>query len=70
MRLETIGSPIESSWLLFRSVPLVQPDGRRHRLSVVAVPPGSVGVGLRQDDEIVLGEARLRIKFDGSRLVE
>jgi hypothetical protein len=54
----------------------VRDDGSGHGTSVVrngstvAVPPGSVGVRLRQGDEIVLGEARLRIKFDGSRLVE
>ena len=33
--------------------------------STVAVPPGSLGVRLRTGDEIVLGEARLRIRFDG-----
>ena len=49
----------------------VRDDGSVHGTSVVrngstvAVPPGSVGVRLRQGDEIVLGEARLRIKFDG-----
>ena len=51
----------------------VRDDGSVHGTSVVrngstvAVPPGSVGVRLRQGDEIVLGEARLRIKFDGDR---
>jgi hypothetical protein len=35
--------------------------------STVPVPPGSLGVRLRTGDEIVLGEARLRIKFDGER---
>ena len=35
--------------------------------STVAVPPGSLGVRLRTGDEIVLGEARLRIRFDGDR---
>jgi hypothetical protein len=54
----------------------VRDDGSVHGTSVVrngstvAVPPGSVGVRLRQGDEIVLGEARLRIKLDVSRLVE
>jgi hypothetical protein len=35
--------------------------------STVAVPPGSLGVRLRTGDELVLGEARLRIRFDGDR---
>jgi hypothetical protein len=49
----------------------VRDDGSVHGTSVVrngstvTVPPGSVGVRLRHGDEIVLGEARLRIKFDG-----
>jgi hypothetical protein len=30
--------------------------------STVAVPPGSLGVRLRTGDELVLGEARLRIR--------
>jgi FHA domain len=48
-------------------------DGSAHGTSVVrdgttvAVPPGSHGVRLRTGDEIVLGEARLRIRFDGDR---
>jgi hypothetical protein len=48
----------------------VRDDGSVHGTSVVrdggtvAVSPGSVGVRLRQGDEIVLGEARLRIRFD------
>ena len=51
----------------------VRDDGSVHGTSVVrngstvAVPPGSVGVRLRPGDEIVLGEARLRIRFDGQR---
>jgi FHA domain len=51
----------------------VRDDGSVHGTSVVrngstvAVPPGSVGVRLRQGDEIVLGEARLRVRFDGER---
>jgi hypothetical protein len=51
----------------------VRDDGSVHGTSVVrngstiAVPAGSVGVRLRQGDEIVLGEARLRIRFDGER---
>lgn len=51
----------------------VRDDGSVHGTSVVrngstvAVPPGSVGVRLRQGDEIVLGEARLRIKFEEQR---
>ena len=45
-------------------------DGSAHGTSVirngstVAVPPGSLGIRLRTGDELVLGEARLRIKFD------
>jgi FHA domain len=45
-------------------------DGSVHGTSVVrdgstvAVPPGSLGVRLRTGDELVLGEARLRIRFD------
>jgi pSer/pThr/pTyr-binding forkhead associated (FHA) protein len=48
-------------------------DGSVHGTSVVrngstvAVPPGSLGVRLRTGDVIVLGEARLQIKFDGDR---
>jgi hypothetical protein len=48
-------------------------EGSVHGTSVVrngrtvAVPPGSLGVRLRTGDEIVLGEARLRIRFDGDR---
>lgn len=44
-------------------------DGSVHGTSVVrngrtvAVPRGSLGVRLRSGDEVVLGEARLRIKF-------
>jgi FHA domain len=46
-------------------------DGSVHGTSVVrngrtlAVPAGSLGVRLRTGDELVLGEARLRIKFEG-----
>jgi hypothetical protein len=46
-------------------------DGSVHGTSVVrngrtvTVPPGSLGVRLRTGDELVLGEARLRIRFDG-----
>jgi hypothetical protein len=46
-------------------------DGSVHGTSVirngrtVAVPAGSLGVRLRTGDELVLGEARLRIRFDG-----
>ena len=49
-------------------------DGSVHGTSVVrngstvAVPPGSLGVRLRTGDELVLGEARLRIRFGGERL--
>jgi FHA domain len=45
-------------------------DGSVHGTSVirngrtVAVPAGSLGVRLRTGDELVLGEARLRIRFD------
>ena len=48
-------------------------DGSVHGTSVVRngsavpVPPGSLGVRLRTGDELVLGEARLRIRFDGER---
>jgi hypothetical protein len=48
-------------------------DGSVHGTSVVrngstvAVPRGSLGVRLRTGDELVLGEARLRIRFDGDR---
>jgi hypothetical protein len=48
-------------------------DGSVHGTSVVragstvAVPPGSLGVRLRTGDEVVLGEARLRIRFDRDR---
>jgi predicted component of type VI protein secretion system len=48
-------------------------DGSVHGTSVirnggaVTVPPGSLGVRLRTGDELVLGEARLRIRFDGDR---
>jgi hypothetical protein len=35
--------------------------------STVAVPSGSLGVRLRTGDEVVLGEARLRIRFEGDR---
>jgi KS-AT-KR-ACP domain-containing polyene macrolide polyketide synthase/pimaricinolide synthase PimS2/candicidin polyketide synthase FscD len=37
--------------------------------STVAVPSGSLGVRLQTGDELVLGEARLRIKFDGDRIL-
>jgi hypothetical protein len=46
-------------------------DGSVHGTSVVrngsamAVPPGSLGVRLRSGDELVLGEARLRVRFQG-----
>ena len=33
--------------------------------STVAVPPGALGVRLRTGDEIVLGDARVRIRIDG-----
>lgn len=45
-------------------------DGSEHGTSIVragrtvAVPRGSRGVRLRSNDEIALGEARLRIRFD------
>jgi predicted component of type VI protein secretion system len=45
-------------------------DGSAHGTSVIrngstlAVPPGSLGIRLRTGDELVLGEARLRIRFD------
>ena len=45
-------------------------DGSAHGTSVirngttVAVPPGSLGIRVRTGDELVLGEARLRIKLD------
>jgi len=45
-------------------------DGSAHGTSVirngttVAVPPGSLGIRLRTGDELVLGEARIRIRFD------
>jgi FHA domain-containing protein len=48
-------------------------DGSVHGTSVVrngstvAVSPGSLGVRLRTGDEIVLGDARLRIRFDSDR---
>jgi hypothetical protein len=48
----------------------VRDDGSVHGTSVVrngstvAVPAGSLGVRLRTGDELVLGEARLRIKLD------
>ena len=48
-------------------------DGSVHGTSVVRdgstvpVPPGSLGVRLRTGDELVLGEARLRIRFHGDR---
>jgi hypothetical protein len=48
-------------------------DGSVHGTSVVrngstvVVPSGSLGVRLRTGDELVLGEARLRIRFDGDR---
>jgi hypothetical protein len=35
--------------------------------STVPVPSGSLGVRLRAGDEIVLGEARLRIRLEGDR---
>jgi hypothetical protein len=50
-------------------------DGSVHGTSVirdgstVAVPRGSLGVRLRSGDEVVLGEARLRIRFEGDRPV-
>ena len=46
-------------------------DGSVHGTSVVrdgrtvGVAPGSLGVRLRTGDELILGEARLRIRFDG-----
>jgi hypothetical protein len=50
-------------------------DGSVHGTSVVrngatvAVPPGALGVRLRTGDELILGEARMRIVFDaGDRL--
>jgi hypothetical protein len=49
----------------------VRDDGSVHGTSVVrnghtvAVPPGALGVRLRTGDELMLGDARLRIKFDG-----
>jgi hypothetical protein len=48
-------------------------DGSVHGTSVVrngstvTVPAGSLGVRLRTGDELVLGEARLRIRFEGDR---
>ena len=51
----------------------VRDDGSVHGTSVVrngstvAVPPGALGVRLRTGDELVLGEARLRIRLDGDR---
>jgi FHA domain len=51
----------------------VRDDGSVRGTSVVrnggtvAVPPGSVGVRLRTGDELVLGEARLRIRLDEGR---
>jgi hypothetical protein len=48
-------------------------DGSVHGTSVVrngstvAVPRGSLGIRLRSGDEVVLGEARLRIRLDGDR---
>ena len=48
-------------------------DGSAHGTSVVRdgstvpVPSGSLGVRLRAGDEIVLGDARLRIRFEGDR---
>jgi hypothetical protein len=48
-------------------------DGSVHGTSVVrngstvAVPQGSRGIRLRTGDELVLGEARLRIRLDGGR---
>jgi len=48
-------------------------DGSAHGTSVirngttVAVPPGSLGIRLRTGDELVLGDARLRIRFDDGR---
>ena len=50
-------------------------DGSVHGTSVVrngstlAVPAGSLGLRLRTGDELVLGEARLRIRFDRERPV-
>jgi hypothetical protein len=50
----------------------VHDDGSVHGTSVVrngstvTVSPGSLGVRLRTGDEIVVGEARLRIRIDGS----
>jgi len=47
-------------------------EGSAHGTSVVrdgstlTVSPGSLGVRLRTGDEVVLGEARLRIRIDGS----
>jgi pSer/pThr/pTyr-binding forkhead associated (FHA) protein len=46
-------------------------EGSAHGTSVVrdgstlTVSPGSLGVRLRAGDEVVLGEARLRIRIDG-----
>jgi len=51
----------------------VRDDGSVHGTSVVrngstvAVPAGSLGVRLRTGDELVLGEARLRIKLEDDR---
>lgn len=51
----------------------VRDDGSAHGTSVVrngstvAVPQGSLGVRLRPGDEIVMGEARLRIRFGADR---
>ncbi len=48
-------------------------DGSAHGTSVirngstVAVPPGALGIRLRTGDELVLGEARIRIRFDDGR---
>jgi hypothetical protein len=51
----------------------VRDDGSVHGTSVVrngntvAVPPGALGVRLRTGDELVLGEARVRVRFDADR---
>jgi FHA domain-containing protein len=51
----------------------VRDDGSAHGTSVVrngstvAVPSGSLGVRLRTGDEIVMGDARLRVRFGADR---
>jgi hypothetical protein len=34
--------------------------------ATIPVPPGGRGVGLRSDDELILGQARLRVKIAAS----